>query len=199
MGVQGLGHGRDIFARHQIGHGAATANALHLDLPGLENGREGTDHAWHQDEKTQFLALQNVDQQIRLVAVNDMHRAAAQQCGEGLIGGGHVIERRPGAKIVANGNCHLGGITHGAGHHGPVRDQGALGQARGAGGIENDQTVFGIYLQIGIIGRPRRHEVIVVRAKDQAPVRGQLQAVQRGAQLRLHDHHLRLDEVDAVP
>ncbi len=108
------------------------------------------------------LGLDNIGQQLRLIAVHHHHLAAAQQGGEGEIVGPHVKQRRPGHEGILRGRPHLGAVDAGARDYGAVADQGALWQTGGAGGEDDDQAVLATHRRFRLPGGGRGQGGLVV-------------------------------------
>ena len=171
------GDARDLRRGHQVGHAAYRAGALGLRAGAVQLVDHPVDHAGHQREVADELAGGDGHQLRYVQAVHHDDLAAVHQRGVDRVGGDHVEQRRPGDEGIARLRTQVDAGDHGARHHRALADQGALGQAGGATGVEDDQAGFGV----DVVRRAVAGVVAGVAAGDAAGVarRGCLGSQQR--------------------
>ena len=134
---------------YQVGHAAYRPGALGLGAAAVQFVDHPVDHAGHQGEVADELPGGDRHQLRYIQPVHHDHLAAVHQRGKDCVGGHHVKQRRPGNEGIARLRTQVDAGDHRARHHRPLADQGALGQAGGAAGVEDDQAAFGV----DVVGR----------------------------------------------
>jgi hypothetical protein len=156
------------------------------------------DHARHGHQPADALGGDGRAQAVDVQPVLHHDLAADHQRGQAEVGGCHVEQRRPGDVAVFRPDAVLRRKAHRARHHRALADHGALRQAGGPAGVEDDQALLGVDVDARIVFQHAGQEGVELRF-DQDDLRHAVpDARQRRCVPCRDEDHDRRDQAQAV-